>query len=156
MSSELGPSQTWLATNVRRKKHAASIAAVNSPPPAHESDPDDLRDAKWLARRAFEEASKAPPATLPQLIAAYQRACAAISEVERAMIARELDARTLMHKDEVVAAIAEYCGKLTSLLDGLPASVGPQANPADPELARDVIADAVEQIRTVMSEAPIQ
>jgi hypothetical protein len=63
------------------------------------------------------------------------------------MIARELDAHTLMHRDQVVAVIAEILRKLTALLDGLPASVAPQANPADPELARDAIADHVEQIR---------
>jgi len=155
MPAELGPSQTWLAANVRRRGQAPSIDTVATPPAPQTDDPDDLRDAKVLARRAFDEAAKASPVVLPQLISAYHKACAAIAEIERAMVARELDAQTLMHRDQVSLVIAEFCGKLTGLLDALPASVAPQANPADPELARDAIADAVEQIRVTMSEAPL-
>ena len=153
MPAELGPSQAWIAANIRRRgrNQHPSLATVAPPPAAGTDDPDDLRDAKWLARRAFEEASKATPAMLPQLIGAYHRACAAITEIERAMIARELDAETLMHRDQVSLVIAEFCHKLTGLLDALPAGVAAQANPADPELARDAMADAVEQIRVCMS-----
>lgn len=158
MPAELGPSQAWIAANVRRRgrNQQPSLGIVAPPPAASTDDPDDLRDAKWLARRAFDEAAKASPAVLPQLIAAYHRACGAIAEIERAMIARELDAQTLMHRDQVSLVIAEFCGKLTALLDALPAGVAAQANPADPELARDAIADHVEQIRATMADPPLQ
>lgn len=158
MPADLGPSQAWLAANVKRRgeNRQPSMASVTPPPAASTDDPDDLRDAKWLARRAFDEAAKASPVILPQLIGAYHKACAAIGEIERAMIARELDAQTLMHRDQVSLVIAEFCGKLTALLDALPASVAAQANPADPELARDAIADHVEQIRATMADPPLQ
>jgi len=151
MPAELGPAQTWLAANVRRRgKHP--MATIAPPPPTTTDDPDDLRDAKWLARRAFDEAAKASPVLLPQLVTAYHRACAAIAEIERAMIARELDAQTLMHRDQVTLIITEEAGKLRALLENMPNAVGPQANPADPELAAAAVRDHVEQILAAMSE----
>ena len=72
------------------------------------------------------------------------------------MIARELDAQTLMHRDQVSLVIAEFCGKLTALLDSMPESVASQANPSDPDLARAAIADYVEQVRETMASAPLQ
>lgn len=158
MPAELGPSLAWIAANVKRrgKDHHVSMASVTPPPAASTDDPDELRDAKWLARRAFDEAAKASPAILPQLINAYHKACAAIGEIERAMIARELDAQTLMHTDQVSLIITEQCGKLTALLDSMPESVAAQANPADPDLARDAITDYVEQVRATMAEVPLQ
>jgi hypothetical protein len=88
---------------------------------------------------------------LPQLVTAYHRACAAITEIERAMIARELDAQTLMHRDQVSLIMTEEAGKLRALLENMPDAVGPQANPADPEMAAAAIRDHVEQIMAAMS-----
>ena len=103
MPADLGASQAWLAANVKRrgKGHPPSMASVTPPPTLSTDDPDDLRDAKWLARRAFDEAAKASPVLLPQLVTAYHRVCGAIGEIERAMIARrvsesELDFLRLM------------------------------------------------------------
>ena len=154
MPADLGASQAWLAANVKRrgKGHPPSMASVTPPPTLSTDDPDDLRDAKWLARRAFDEAAKASPAVLPQLIAAYHRACGAIGEIERAMVARELDAQTLMHRDQVSLIICEEAAKLRALLENMPDTVAPQANPADPELAAAAVRDHVEQILAAMSE----
>lgn len=153
MPAELGPSQAWIAANVRRRgrNQQPSLGTVAPPPAASTDDPDDLRDAKWLARRAFDEAAKASPVLLPQLVTAYHRACGAIGEIERAMIARELDAQTLMHRDQVSLIINEEAAKLRALLENMPDAVAPQANPADPELAAAAIRDHVEQILAAMS-----
>jgi hypothetical protein len=156
MPADLGPAQAWLQANVKRRGKQPTLAGVVPPPTPGTDDPDDLRDAKWLARRAFDEAAKASPVLLPQLVTAYHRACGAIAEIERAMIARELDAQTLMHRDQVSLVIAEYSAEAHRTVGCTAGQRGPQANPADPELARDAIADHVEQIRTCMSEAPIQ
>jgi hypothetical protein len=152
MPAELGPAQAWLQANVKRRRGAQSTMVDVVPPPAvNTDDPDELRDAKWLARRAFDEAAKASPVLLPQLVTAYHRACAAIAEIERALVARELDAQTLMHRDQVMAIMAAESGKLRALLENMPAAVAPQANPADPELAAEAIRDHVESILAAMS-----
>ena len=151
MPAELGPAQAWLAANVKRRGKQPTMAGVVPPPAPSTNDPDELRDAKWLARRAFDEAAKASPVLLPQLVTAYHRACGAITEIERAMIARELDAQTLMHRDQVSLLMTEEAGKLRALLENMPDAVAPQANPADPELAAAAIRDHVEQILAAMS-----
>jgi hypothetical protein len=152
MPAELGPAQSWLGANVKRRRgQQPTMAGVVPPPPASTDDPDDLRDAKWLARRAFDEAAKASPVLLPQLVTAYHRACGAIADIERAMVARELDAQNLMHRDQVALIMTEEAGKLRALLENMAAAVAPQANPADPELAAAAIRDHVEQILAAMS-----
>lgn len=151
MPAELGPAQAWLGANVKRRGDTPTMATITPPPTAGADDPDELRDAKWLARRAFDEAAKASPVLLPQLVTAYHRACGAIAEIERAMIARELDAQTLMHRDQVDLIMTEEAGKLRALLENMAATVAPQANPADPELAASVIRDHVETILAAMS-----
>ena len=151
MPAELGPAQAWLQANVKRRGTQPTLAGVVPPPTPGTDDPDDLRDAKWLARRAFDEAAKASPVLLPQLVTAYHRACGAIGEIERAMIARELDAQTLMHRDQVSLIICKEAAKLRALLENMPDAVAPQANPADPELAAAAIRDHVEQILAAMS-----
>ncbi len=151
MPAELGPAQAWLQANVKRRGAQSTMVDVVPPPAVNTDDPDELRDAKWLARRAFDEAAKASPVLLPQLVTAYHRACAAIAEIERGMVAREMDAQTLMHRDQVMAIMAAEAGKLRALLENMPAAVAPQANPADPELAAEAIRDHVESILAAMS-----
>jgi len=152
MPAELGPAQAWLGANVKRRRgQQPTMAGVIPPPSPGTDDPDELRDAKWLARRAFDEAAKASPVLLPQLVTAYQRACGAIADIERAMVARELDAQNLMHRDQVALIMTEEAGKLRALLENMAAAVAPQANPADPELAAAAIRDHVEQILAAMS-----
>lgn len=56
-----------------------------------------------------------------------------------------------MHRDQVQAVIAEEVGKLRSLLEAMPAAVAQASNPADPELARDTVADYLEQVFSTLS-----
>ena len=70
---------------------------------------------------------------------------------KRDIVKSELEAQTLMHRDQVQAVIAEEVGKLRALLEAMPAAVAQSANPADPELARDTVADYLEQVFSTLS-----
>ena len=70
---------------------------------------------------------------------------------KRDLVKSELEAQTLMHRDQVQAVIAEEVGKLRALLEAMPAAVAQSANPADPELARDTVADYLEQVFSTLS-----
>ena len=70
---------------------------------------------------------------------------------KRDMVKSEQEAQTLMHRDQVQAVIAEEAGKLRALLEAMPAALAQAANPADPELARDTVADYLEQVFSTLS-----
>lgn len=70
---------------------------------------------------------------------------------KRDLVKSEQEAQTLMHRDQVQAVIAEEVGKLRALLEAMPAAVAQSANPADPELARDTVADYLEQVFSTLS-----
>ena len=70
---------------------------------------------------------------------------------KRDMVKSEQEAQTLMHRDQVQTVIAEETGKLRSLLEAMPAAIAQAANPADPELARDTVADYLEQVFSTLS-----
>ena len=70
---------------------------------------------------------------------------------KRDLVKSELEAQTLMHRDQVQAVIAEEVSKLRALLEAMPAAVAQSANPADPELARDTVADYLEQVFSTLS-----
>ena len=67
------------------------------------------------------------------------------------MIKSELESQTLMHRDQVQGIISEEAGKLRALLEAMPSSIAQAANPADPELARDTVADYLEQVFSTLS-----
>ena len=70
---------------------------------------------------------------------------------KRDLAKSEVEAQMLMHRDQVQAVIAEEVGKLRSLLEAMPAAVAQASNPADPELARDTVADYLEQVFSTLS-----
>ena len=70
---------------------------------------------------------------------------------KRDLVKSEQEAQTLMHRDQVQSVIAEEAGKLRSLLEAMPAAIAQAANPADPELARDTVADYLEQVFSTIS-----
>lgn len=151
MPADLDGGRAWIARHVQRKR---TTPRLSPPPPAvTDADPDDLAGAKNLAAKMFSLAMDADPATAQSLVAAYLRSLESIAVIERTMVAREVDAGTLLHADQVRSMLAERDGKIIALLEALPASVAPSANPADPELARAAVADAVEQLRLTVASA---
>lgn len=139
--------------NARRTKASQSSA----PRPAEPApDPVDLPDElavtdhmRRIAVRDFEAAGSI------QERAAASRTVREAEEAhetrKRDMVKSEQEAQTLMHRDQVQAVIAEEAGKLRALLEAMPAAIAHAANPADPELARDTVADYLEQVFNTLS-----
>lgn len=70
---------------------------------------------------------------------------------KRDLVRSEQEAQNLMHRDQVQSVIAEEVGKLRALLEAMPGAVAQSANPHDPELARDAVADYLEQVFSTLS-----
>ncbi len=70
---------------------------------------------------------------------------------KRDLVRSEQEAQNLMHRDQVQSVIAEEVGKLRALLEAMPGAVAQAANPHDPELARDAVADYLEQVFSTLS-----
>lgn len=147
--------QAWRSVNIGVKRAKAMPAA-----PRHSalatSEPAELSDElavtdrlRRLAVQDFENAGSI------QERAAASRTVRDAEEAhetrKRDMIKSEQEAQTLMHRDQVQTVIAEETGKLRSLLEAMPAAIAQAANPADPELARDTVADYLEQVFSTLS-----
>lgn len=70
---------------------------------------------------------------------------------KRDLVRSEQEAQNLMHRDQVQSVIAEEVGKLRALLEAMPGAIAQAANPHDPELARDAVADYLEQVFSTLS-----
>jgi hypothetical protein len=148
------------ATEWRRANQNARRTKTSQPPAPRPTepapDPVDLPDdlavtdhMRRIAVRDFEAAGSI------QERAAASRTVRDAEEAhetrKRDMVKSEQEAQTLMHRDQVQAVIAEETGKLRSLLEAMPAAIAQAANPSDPELARDTVADYLEQVFSTLS-----
>ena len=145
----------WRRANQNARRTKAS--QPSAPRPAEPApDPVDLPDElavtdhmRRIAVRDFEAAGSI------QERAAASRTVREAEEAhetrKRDMVKSEQEAQTLMHRDQVQAVIAEEAGKLRALLEAMPAAIAQAANPADPELARDTVADYLEQVFSTLS-----
>ena len=139
--------------NARRTKPSQPSAPRPAEPAPDPVDlPDDLAVTDHMRRiavRDFEAAGSI------QERAAASRTVREAEEAhetrKRDMVKSEQEAQTLMHRDQVQAVIAEEAGKLRALLEAMPAAIAQAANPADPELARDTVADYLEQVFSTLS-----
>jgi DNA transposition AAA+ family ATPase len=139
--------------NARRTKPSQPSAPRPTEPAPDPVDlPDDLAVTDHMRRiavRDFEAAGSI------QERAAASRTVREAEEAhetrKRDMVKSEQEAQTLMHRDQVQAVIAEESGKLRALLEAMPAAIAQSANPADPELARDTVADYLEQVFSTLS-----
>ena len=139
--------------NARRTKPSQPPAPRPTEPAPDPVDlPDDLAVTDHMRRiavRDFEAAGSI------QERAAASRTVREAEEAhetrKRDMVKSEQEAQTLMHRDQVQAVIAEESGKLRALLEAMPAAIAQSANPADPELARDTVADYLEQVFSTLS-----
>ncbi len=141
----------------RRMNQSARRVRVSQPAATQAaSEPAELPDElavtdrlRRLAVRDFENAGSI------QERAAASRTVRDAEEAhetrKRDMVKSEQEAQTLMHRDQVQAVIAEEAGKLRALLEAMPAALAQAANPADPELARDTVADYLEQVFSTLS-----
>ena len=141
----------------RRMNQSARRGRVSQPaatPAAAEPAelPDELAVTDRLRRLAVQDFENAGSI---QERAAASRTVRDAEEAhetrKRDMVKSEQEAQTLMHRDQVQAVIAEEAGKLRALLEAMPAALAQAANPADPELARDTVADYLEQVFSTLS-----
>ena len=70
---------------------------------------------------------------------------------KRDLVRSEQESQNLMHRDQVQSVIAEEVGKLRALLEAMPGAIAMASNPHDPELARDAVADYLEQVFSTLS-----
>jgi len=145
----------WRRTNQGAKRTKAAARQVASEPvglSALPELPDELAITDRLRQIAvgdFERASSI------QERAAASRTVRDAEDAHEArkrdLIRSEQEAQNLMHRDQVQTVIAEEVGKLRALLEAMPGAIAQSANPHDPELARDAVADYLEQVFSTLS-----
>ena len=84
---------------------------------------------------------------------AWRDAQKAVSEAERQLFDYETKSRTTVGLDEINEVFARHLGGLRQLIDSLPASLAGKCNPADSDLARQVLEDGVAQIFVQIEKA---
>ena len=145
----------WRRTNQGAKRTKAAARQVTPEPvglSALPELPDELAITDRLRQIAvgdFERASSI------QERAAASRTVRDAEDAHEArkrdLIRSEQEAQNLMHRDQVQTVIAEEVGKLRALLEAMPGAIAQSANPHDPELARDAVADYLEQVFSTLS-----
>ncbi len=114
--------------------------------------PDELAVTDRLRRIAVKDFENA--STIQERSAASRTVKDAEEAHEtrkRDLVRSEQEAQNLMHRDQVQSVIAEEVGKLRALLEAMPGAIAQAANPHDPELARDAVADYLEQVFSTLS-----
>lgn len=142
----------WRRMNQSARRGRVSQPAATQPAAEPAELPDELAVTDRLRRLAVRDFENAGSI---QERAAASRTVRDAEEAhetrKRDMVKSEQEAQTLMHRDQVQAVIAEEAGKLRALLEAMPAALAQAANPADPELARDTVADYLEQVFSTLS-----
>jgi DNA transposition AAA+ family ATPase len=145
--------QSWRAANVGQKRgRRASQPTAPIGLSALPELPDDLAVTDKLRRIAVNDFERA--STIQERSAASRTVKDAEEAHEirkRDLVRSEQESQNLMHRDQVQTVIAEEVGKLRALLEAMPGAIAMAANPHDPELARDAVADYLEQVFSTLS-----
>jgi transcriptional regulator with XRE-family HTH domain len=146
----------WRHVNQSTKRTKAGPRSAPTPEPIGLSAlpelPDDLAVTDKLRRIAVKDFENA--GTIQERSAASRTVKDAEEAHEtrkRDLVRSEQEAQNLMHRDQVQSVIAEEVGKLRALLEAMPGALAMAANPHDPELARDAVADYLEQVFSTLS-----
>jgi transcriptional regulator with XRE-family HTH domain len=146
----------WRRVNQSTKRTKVSAGPTPTPEPIGLSAlpelPDDLAVTDKLRRIAVNDFERA--STIQERSAASRTVKDAEEAHEirkRDLVRSEQEAQNLMHRDQVQTVIAEEVGKLRALLEAMPGAIAMAANPHDPELARDAVADYLEQVFSTLS-----
>jgi hypothetical protein len=146
----------WRRVNQSAKRTKSSAQPTPTPEPIGLSAlpelPDDLAVTDKLRRIAVNDFERA--STIQERSAASRTVKDAEEAHEirkRDLVRSEQEAQNLMHRDQVQTVIAEEVGKLRALLEAMPGAIAMAANPHDPELARDAVADYLEQVFSTLS-----
>jgi transcriptional regulator with XRE-family HTH domain len=146
----------WRRVNQSAKRTKTNAGPTSTPEPIGLSAlpelPDDLAVTDKLRRIAVNDFERA--STIQERSAASRTVKDAEEAHEirkRDLVRSEQEAQNLMHRDQVQTVIAEEVGKLRALLEAMPGAIAMAANPHDPELARDAVADYLEQVFSTLS-----
>ena len=146
----------WRRVNQSAKRTKTSAGPTPTPEPIGLSAlpelPDDLAVTDKLRRIAVNDFERA--STIQERSAASRTVKDAEEAHEirkRDLVRSEQESQNLMHRDQVQTVIAEEVGKLRALLEAMPGAIAMAANPHDPELARDAVADYLEQVFSTLS-----
>lgn len=125
---------------------------------AGSGDPNDARrraiDAELACYRVLTDAiDSGDPSEVKTAAAAWRDAQKAVIESERLLLETQTKARTMIGLDEVNEVFSRHLGGIRQLMDALPASLSAKCNPADPDLAREVLEDGVAQIFAQITKA---
>jgi DNA transposition AAA+ family ATPase len=145
--------QGWRTANVGQKR-GRRVSQPTTPIglSALPELPDDLAVTDKLRRIAVNDFERA--STIQERSAASRTVKDAEEAHEirkRDLVRSEQESQNLMHRDQVQTVIAEEVGKLRALLEAMPGAIAMAANPHDPELARDAVADYLEQVFSTLS-----
>lgn len=121
-------------------------------------DPNDARrraiDAELACYRVLTDAiDGGDPSEVKTAAAAWRDAQKAVIESERLLLETQTKARTMIGLDEVNEVFNRHLGGIRQLMDALPASLAAKCNPADSDLAREVLEDGVAQIFAQITKA---
>jgi transcriptional regulator with XRE-family HTH domain len=146
----------WRRVNQSAKRTKVNAGPTPTPEPIGLSAlpelPDDLAVTDKLRRIAVNDFERA--STIQERSAASRTVKDAEEAHEirkRDLVRSEQESQNLMHRDQVQTIIAEEVGKLRALLEAMPGAIAMAANPHDPELARDAVADYLEQVFSTLS-----
>jgi len=89
-------------------------------------------------------------ARLPNLVKAHKEALRGRLDAEMKVEALQRATGAVIGTDLARSIMSRYMTTIRNLMEGLPASLCRRANPSDPELAKEIIAEGVEKIIAVI------
>lgn len=159
----------WKMANSERASRVVGIgtpqAQSSIPPPNVPVDPNDLtrddiygclaraRQTEKVAYALLHEAQvRRDSARLPNLVKAHREALRSRMDAEVRVESLQVSRGQKIDDDIVRGIFTRYMSTIRNLMEGLGSSVCRRANPSDPELAKEAIADGVRQIISVIDK----
>ena len=161
----------WKMANSERSSKVVKLGngsgggSSSTPPPNVPIDPTDLtrddiygclaraRQTEKVAYALLHEAQvRRDSGRLPNLVKAHREALRSRMEAEIRIEALHVSRGSKIDDDIVRGIFSRYMTTIRNLMEGLGASVCRRANPSDPELAKEAIADGVKQIIAVIDK----
>lgn len=159
----------WKMANSERASRVVGIGTPQPhssiPPPNVPVDPNDLtrddilgclaraRQTEKVAYALLHEAQvRRDSARLPNLVKAHREALKSRMEAEIRVESLQVSRGQKIDDDIVRGIFSRYMSTIRNLMEGLGSSVCRRANPSDPELAKEAIAEGVRQIISVIDK----
>ena len=164
--TSLSAADSWRLANLQKPPRSESGSAlvsaeVKAPTAAGADDEDStharLKRSHQAERLAFDLlkqlAEGGNAIAMRAGVHAWGEAKKRVSEAELEHAKHQLATRELVSMSEVMETFAEHLGGIRALMDALPSMICFRANPSDPDLAKQSIAEGVDQILRNISNA---